>query len=125
MRAALLMTGVLILLLLQAIEVWRRFRAPRSLSIGQFRRRLLTAALLELVLLMWLVGDALMRHQPPLTQLAYWTGALLLGVAAAFSALREMGEVSRQYHRQRVELFRASTPESDVAQDGRRDGTTA
>ena len=61
---------------------------------------------------------ALMPRQPPLTQLAYWTAALMLGMAAAFSAVREMGEVSRHYNRQRAELFRGSD------QDGRADGGT-
>jgi hypothetical protein len=102
------MLGVLLLLLLQAIEVWRRFRSPHGLSNGQFWRRLVTAAILEIVLLMWMVGEPLLRHQPPLTQLAYWTAALLLVFAAAFSAVREMGEVTRQYHRQRAELFRGT-----------------
>lgn len=122
MRVPLLMLGVLLLLLLQAIEVWRRFRSPRSLLKSQFRRRLLTAALLELVLLMWLVGEPLTHRQPPLTQLAYWTAALLFGIAAAFAALREMGEVSRQYHRQRVELFRGAGAVGDGETGRRGDG---
>src|SRR5712692_7171029 len=102
------MLGVLLLLLRQAVEVWRRFRFPHALSGTQFWRRLLTAGLLEIVLMMWLVGEPLLRRQPPLTQLAYWTAALLFGISAAFAALREMGEVSRQYHRQRSELFRGA-----------------
>jgi hypothetical protein len=112
------MLGVLLLLLLQAVEVWRRFRSPGALSSSQFWRRMLTAALLELVLLMWTVGEPLMRRQPPLTQLAYWTAALLFGIAAAFSALREMGEVTRQYHRQRIELFRGSGAAGDADRSG-------
>jgi hypothetical protein len=107
-RTAPLMLGVLLLLLLQAVEIWRRFRFPHALSGTQFWRRLLTAGLLEIVLMMWLVGDPLLRRQPPLTQLAYWTSALLFGIGAAFAALREMGEVTRQYHRQRSELFRGA-----------------
>ena len=65
-----------------------------------------------------MVGPALTRRQPPLTQIAYWSAASLLGIAAAFSAVREMGEVSRQYYRQRAELFRGSDRE------GRADGGT-
>jgi len=123
------MLGVLLLLLLQAVEVWRRFRFPHALSGSQFWRRLLTAALLEVVLMMWLVGDPLLRHQPPLTQLAYWTAALLFGITAAFAAVREMGEVTRQYHRQRSELFRgtgsADGDRSEATPGGRRgDGAT-
>jgi hypothetical protein len=105
-RVAVLMLGVLLLLLLQAIELWRRLRDPAALTAGQFWRRIFTAAVLQVVLLMWLAGNALMRHQSPLTQMAYWTAALLFGIAAAFLAVREMGEVSRQANRQRAELFR-------------------
>jgi hypothetical protein len=108
MRAPLLLLAVLLLLLLQAIELWRRAREPEIVTARQFWRRLLTAGLLQLVLLMWLLGERLMRGQAPLTQLAYWSGALFLAVGAAFSAVREMGEVSRQYNRQRVDLLRRS-----------------
>jgi hypothetical protein len=108
MRAAALMLGMLLLLLLQAVEVWRRLREPDALTPGQFWRRIITAAVLEIVLLMWLVGDALVGRQSPLTQIAYWTAALLLGIVGAFSSLREMGEVSRQANRARAELFRAA-----------------
>jgi hypothetical protein len=106
MRAAALMLGMLLLLLLQAVEVWRRLREPDALTPRQFWRRIITAAVLEIVLLMWLVGEALVQHQSPLTQLAYWTAALFLGVVGVFSALREMGEVSRRANRSRAELFR-------------------
>jgi hypothetical protein len=112
MRVAILMLGVLLLLLLQAVELWRRLRDPGALTAGQFWRRILTAAVLQVVLMMWLVGDGLMSHQPPLTQMAYWTAALLFGIAAAFSAVREMGEVSRRANRQRAELFRGVGSES-------------
>ena len=71
------MLGVLLLLLLQAVEIWRRFRFPLALTASQFWRRMVTAAMLEVVLLMWLVGEPLLRRQPPLTQLAYWSAALL------------------------------------------------
>jgi hypothetical protein len=108
------MLGVLLLVLLQAVEFWRRMRDPRSLSPGQFWRRIFTAAVLQVVLVMWLIGDALVRRQPPLTQLAYWTAALLFGIAAAFSAVREMGEVSRRANRQRAELFRSVGTEDGV-----------
>jgi hypothetical protein len=106
MRAVALMLGVLLLLLLQAVEVWRRQREPDVLTAGQFWRRIITAAILEIVLLMWLAGNALVGRQSPLTQIAYWTAALLLGIVGAFSSLREMGEVSRRANRARAELFR-------------------
>src|SRR5262249_12398065 len=86
-RIGVLMLGVLLLLLLQAVELWRRLRDPAALTPGQFWRRIVTAAVLQLVLLMWLAGEALVRRQPPLTQMAYWTAALLFGIAAAFSAM--------------------------------------
>ena len=124
MRVVVLMFGVLLLLLLQAVELWRRLRDPGALTAGQFWRRIITAAVLQVVLLMWLVGDALMRHQPPLTQMAYWTAALLFGIAAAFSALREMGEVSRRANRQRAELFRGVGSEVQEESGGRGDGAT-
>jgi hypothetical protein len=111
-RATILFLGILILLLLQAVEVWRRIREPGMMTPGQFWRRILTAAILQLALLMWLVGEPLMRGQPPLTQLSYWSAVLLFGFAAAFFALREMGEVTRQYHRQRAELFRRADAEA-------------
>jgi hypothetical protein len=108
MMGVLLLMGVVLFLLLQAIEIWRRHRHPEELTPQMFWRRMLTAAALELVLLMWLVGDRLMASQRPLTQLAYWSALLFLGIAAAFAAAREMGEVSRQYHRRRSELFRGA-----------------
>jgi hypothetical protein len=111
MRVAVLSLGILLLLLLQAIEIWRRLREPEILTTGQFWRRMITAAILEIALLMWLIGDALLRHQPPLTQIAYWSAVLLLVIGAALSAVREMGEVNRQYHRQRAELFRSTNAE--------------
>jgi hypothetical protein len=111
MRVTVLFLAILLLLLLQAVEIWRRLREPGILTAGQFWRRMITAAILEVALLMWLVGEALLRRQPPLTQIAYWSAVLLLVVAAAFSAIREMGEVSRQYHRQRAELFRGTNAE--------------
>jgi hypothetical protein len=107
----LLLIGIVLLVILQVIEVRRRIREPGSLTMGQYRRRLLTAAMLEVVLLMWLAGEPLVGHQSPLTRFAYWTAALLLAIAAAFSALREMTEVSRQYNRQRAEMFRGSDGE--------------
>lgn len=113
--------GFLLLLLLQAVEIWRRFRFPHALTAGQFQRRLLTALLLEIALGMWMVGDPLMRHQSPLAQLAYWSAVLLLGLAGAFAAVREMGEVTRQYHRQRAELYRGA---GDEGARGRGDGET-
>jgi hypothetical protein len=122
MRAAMLLLGILLLLLLQAVEVWRRLREPEVLTRGQYWRRLLTAAALQVVLLMWLVGEPLTDRQPPLTRLAYWTGALLLAIGAAFAAVREMAEVSRQYNRQRAELFRRemeSGPDSAPSPDHR------
>jgi hypothetical protein len=114
-----LMLLVLLLLLLQAVEIWRRFRFPTAITPGQFRRRLATAAILEASLLMWIAGDPLMRHQPPLTQLAYWCAVPLLVFAAAFSAIREMGEVTRQYHHQRAELYRgAGDPDGETRRLG-------
>ena len=64
---------------------------------GQFWRRIITAALLEIVLLMWLAGEALVKRQLA-AHSARRTGqrALFLGVVGVFSALREMGEVSRR-----------------------------
>lgn len=106
MRTAALLVGFLLLLLLQAVEVWRRLKEPEVLTRAQYWRRLLTVAALQVVLLMWLVGEPLTGRQPPLVQLAYWTGAMLLAIGAAFSAIREMAEVSRQYHRMRADLFR-------------------
>src|SRR5688572_17430998 len=115
MKVTVLLLGILILLLLQALEVRRRVRDPEILTPGQFWRRILTAGILQIALLMWLVGEALMRDQAPLTQLAYWTAVLLFGFAAAFAAVREMGEVTRQYHRQRAELFRRADAEAAAA----------
>ena len=106
MRAALLLMGVMALMLLQVIEVRRRLREPDVFTRGQYWRRLLTVAVLQVVLLLWLVGDSLMGSQPPVFQLAYWLGLILLAMGAAFSAVREMAEVSRQYNRQRADLFR-------------------
>jgi hypothetical protein len=111
MRVTVISLAILLLLLLQVVEVWRRHREPGILTIGQFWRRMITAAILEVALLMWLAGEALLRHQAPLTQIAYWSAVLLLVVGAAFSEIREMGEVSRQYHRQRAELFRRASAE--------------
>ena len=129
MRTAGLMFGVLLLLVVQAVEVWKWYRDPRAITPGQFRRRLITAGILQLVLLMWFVGERLVGHQPPLTQLAYWTAALLFGIASAFSAIREMGEVSRQYYRQRAELFRRATADATGRQGdgetGRANDSTA
>lgn len=115
MMAAVLMLGVLLLLLLQAVELWRRIRDPAALTPGQFWRRIITAAVLQVVLLMWLAGSALVGHQSPLTQLAYWSAALLFGIAAAFSSVREMGEVSRRANRERAALFRSFGVESSEA----------
>jgi hypothetical protein len=112
MKLTILCLGILILLILQALEVRRRVRDPGILTPGQFWRRILTAGILQVALLMWLVGEALMRGQSPLTQLAYWSAVLLFGIAAAFSAVHEIGEVSRQYHRQRAELFRRADAEA-------------
>jgi hypothetical protein len=106
------MLGVLLLLLLQVVELWRRLRDPGVLTTGQFWRRIITAGVLQVVLLMWMGGDVLVGRQSPLTQLAYWTAALLFGIAALFSAVREMGEVSRRANRQRAELFRKVGSES-------------
>jgi hypothetical protein len=113
-RITILLLGLLLLLLLQAVEVWRRIRHPNVLTVRQFWRRMITAGILEVSLFMWLVGEALMRRQPPLTQFAYWMAALLLGIAAAFSAMRELTEVSRQYHHQRAELFRNADAEGTI-----------
>jgi len=125
MRIAILMLGVLLLLLLQAVELWRRLRDPAALTRVQFWRRIITAGVLQIVLLMWLAGDALVGRQSPLTKLAYWTAALLFGIAAAFSAIREMGEVSRRANRERAELFRSVGVENaevdrSPAHDGKR-----
>src|SRR5688572_26459015 len=100
MRVALLLLGILSFLLVQMVEVRRRREEPEVLTRAQYRRRLLTAAAFQAVLLMWLVGELVMDSQPTLVQLAYWTGTLLLAIGAGFSAVREMLEVSRQYHRQ-------------------------
>jgi hypothetical protein len=105
---ALLLGGIVLMLILQIWEVRRRVRDPDTLTARQFWRRLITAGILQLVLVMWLVGEPLMRHQSPLARLAYWTAALLLPIGAVFAALREMVEVSRQYNRQRAALFRSA-----------------
>jgi hypothetical protein len=111
MMNAFLLLGVLLLLLLQAVEVRRRMRDPEVVSARQFWRRMITAGMLEVVLLMWLVGEPLMGRQPPLTRLAYWSAIPLLTFAAILSAIREMAEVTRSYNRLRADLFRKGSAE--------------
>jgi ABC-type amino acid transport system permease subunit len=111
MNSALLM-GIVLLLVLQAIETWRRMRDPGFLSPRQFWRRILTAGLGQVVLVMWLIGEQLMAEQPPLTRLAYWGASVLLVIVIPFLALRDMIDLMRTYHRQRAELFRTGGPDA-------------
>jgi hypothetical protein len=120
---ALLLGGILLLMILQGLEIRRRVRDPETLTARQYRRRLITAGILQLALVMWLVGEPLMRHQPPLVQLAYWSAVLLLPPAAAFAALWDRMELLRQYNRQRAALFRGGdegVSESSSGAIGRR-----
>jgi hypothetical protein len=122
MRVAVLLLGMLGLSLLQVVEVRRRMQDPEILTRTQYWRRLLTVAVLQLVLLMWLFGDSLVGRQPPLVQLAYWISLPLLAIGAIFSAVREMAEVSRQYHRMRADLYRreAASKEHELPHSNQR-----
>jgi hypothetical protein len=110
-----LLLGIVLLLILQAVEVWRRVREPDFLSARQFWRRLITAGIAEIVLVMWLIGEGLMSHQPPLARLAYWSASVLLLLSIPFLALRDMIDLMRTYHQQRAELFRSMPPDSGEA----------
>ena len=109
---AVLLLGIVLLLILQAVEVWRRARDPSFLSPRQFWRRLITAGIAEIVLVMWLIGEPLMSHQTPLARLAYWSASVLLLLAIPFLALRDMLDLMRTYHQQRAELFRGMPQDS-------------
>lgn len=96
------------------VEVHRWLAGNRSaLTVGQFRRRLVGAFLLELDLLLWFLANPLMRGRRAADQLLYLLLAMLLLVIPMLLAVRESAFVARQYLRWRSELIREmgrSTP---------------
>lgn len=77
-----------------------------GLTPGQFRRRMIGGALLELDLLLWLLYPVLISGRPAAEQLLYLLFCVLLIVVAMLLAVREAAFVTRQYVRWRGEMVR-------------------
>jgi hypothetical protein len=87
-------------------EIWRWQRGNQSmLDPSQFRRRLLGGALIELMLLIWVLANPLLAGHRPAVQLLYLSAAmlftLLLCMVLMLLALQDRAFVVRQYSRWR------------------------
>lgn len=112
--------ALLVFFTLYLLYEWVRWVGGNStgLTPGQFRRRMVGGALLEVALLMWLLYPHFIVKRTPAEQLLYLLVSMLLTVIPMMLAVREAAFVTRQYVRWHGEMIRNHAPGQEPGAKG-------
>lgn len=101
-----LLVGFFLVVTVVALELAFRRHISRLVPDRQFRFRVYMAVLLLAEIGLILAGTVWLSDQPPLLQIAYWTGCLVLAFILIIAVIIDVRSVLINYLVERRDLFR-------------------
>lgn len=106
------LAGVVALVILLAVEI-RNWRSGRKIiNHRQQIIRLLTAALMILLLSLIFIGSLVVGTERPFVFLFYWMGCFIIGCSVVLLMLMDLREVANRYREQHRDIIRRMAEES-------------